>query len=730
MPRRLIWAFLCLWLVCLSQGVGCYTDVADRFDQGFDAVERRTGLSAQLSGTNTSGRSRAFSYREDGLLQQETVDGQSYAFGYDSGGLLTARENAARVMEVITRDGAGRNRTVATVDASNTLLGLETQAWSGLGQRASYTANWPLAAQSSGSSSYSYNPRGQLLSETDGPSSSQNTFFYQFDNETNVAAPGAGLGVRTSAARLNFGVAGQANGSVAAQNQDAFQRPYWEWQAPPAAQPGAPAEMYTQYDNMGAQVWRSFIGGSGQALTWDGLGRLVQADQRDSAWTNGSHWTAIYDGLGRRIRATQQAVSGGVLSGSATTIDSYYDPEVEFLELGVSVNGARTWSIYGPDLNGVYGGLDGIGGLEATEDETSGNVTWVIGDAFGNVVASAWPGVIFWPGTQISSYRVMPGSAAPVLDGTSVSLGGALVWRSKRIDPTGLYWLGARYYDPATGRFISADPLGHAASMSLYDYCGGDPVNGLDPDGRFGKGIASGYQGHVGSDSPDSGSFNAGMMVAGLFSGVTQGVNEGSAIFNDTVTFGQINSLHKYTNTLQGGVYDWSRGFAQVGVGSGLLATGGAAFETPAIFNTAVAVANNPIVVGLGGATVARAVEQQEVNAATAGPAAETTAAGGSQTTVIGRMEHLEQFADNPAVDTWAKSGRIPAPGEPPVTWAENKAWLDERIARGDQFGIATDPATLPPVKNGYIPGQPNGYFTARELQYLQQQGISVMGFH
>ena len=71
--------------------------------------------------------------------------------------------------------------------------------------------------------------------------------------------------------------------------------------------------------------------------------------------------------------------------------------------------------------------------------------------------------------------------------------------------------------------------------------------------------------------------------------------------------------------------------------------------------------------------------------------AAETTAAGGSQTTVIGRMEHLEQFADNPAVDTWAKSGRIPAPGEPPVTWAENKAWLDERIARGDQFGIATD---------------------------------------
>ena len=34
------------------------------------------------------------------------------------------------------------------------------------------------------------------------------------------------------------------------------------------------------------------------------------------------------------------------------------------------------------------------------------------------------------------------------------------------------------------GRFISPDPLGHAASMSLYDYANGDPVNFVDPTGR------------------------------------------------------------------------------------------------------------------------------------------------------------------------------------------------------------------------------------------------------
>jgi hypothetical protein len=51
--------------------------------------------------------------------------------------------------------------------------------------------------------------------------------------------------------------------------------------------------------------------------------------------------------------------------------------------------------------------------------------------------------------------------------------------------------MGMRYYAPESGTFLSADPLGHAACMDLYSYCNGDPVNNLDPDGRFGKGAAS-----------------------------------------------------------------------------------------------------------------------------------------------------------------------------------------------------------------------------------------------
>ncbi len=56
-------------------------------------------------------------------------------------------------------------------------------------------------------------------------------------------------------------------------------------------------------------------------------------------------------------------------------------------------------------------------------------------------------------------------------------------------DPTTqLENLGAREYDPNTGRFLSADPVFEASDptqMGGYDYSGNDPVTGSDPSGLF-----------------------------------------------------------------------------------------------------------------------------------------------------------------------------------------------------------------------------------------------------
>ncbi|WP_079194841.1 RHS repeat-associated core domain-containing protein [Streptomyces sp. CB02400] len=56
------------------------------------------------------------------------------------------------------------------------------------------------------------------------------------------------------------------------------------------------------------------------------------------------------------------------------------------------------------------------------------------------------------------------------------------------LDPTGLYKMGHRYYDPALGRFTQPDPSGQEENPYLY--AAGDPVNRVDPTGLLWDDIA------------------------------------------------------------------------------------------------------------------------------------------------------------------------------------------------------------------------------------------------
>ncbi len=62
-------------------------------------------------------------------------------------------------------------------------------------------------------------------------------------------------------------------------------------------------------------------------------------------------------------------------------------------------------------------------------------------------------------------------------------------YRGEQYDPDlSLYYLRARYYNPATGRFMSRDPEAgvptNPRTLHKYLYAGGDPINAIDPMGR------------------------------------------------------------------------------------------------------------------------------------------------------------------------------------------------------------------------------------------------------
>ncbi len=82
-----------------------------------------------------------------------------------------------------------------------------------------------------------------------------------------------------------------------------------------------------------------------------------------------------------------------------------------------------------------------------------------------------------------SNHNFYYGNDSPALAKTA-TVEQSLTWQGRYADPTGFYIMGERYFDHRGGRFLSADSLGHAASMDLYSYSG-DPINFFDPTGRL-----------------------------------------------------------------------------------------------------------------------------------------------------------------------------------------------------------------------------------------------------
>ncbi len=183
--------------------------------------------------------------------------------------------------------------------------------------------------------------------------------------------------------------------------------------------------------------------------TWDARNQLV-------GMSGGTSASFGYDAFGRRV---QRTISG------ATRTFLYDGTNIVQEQLG----GGQTASL-----------LTGLGMDEYFVRTDPGWSQHYLTDALGSTI-----GLADNSGSVLTQYTYEPfgrtsvsGAAAPQ----------SFQYTGRENDGTGLYYYRARYYDPASGRFLSEDPIGFDGGGNLYAYVYDNPVNFTDPMGLRGTG--------------------------------------------------------------------------------------------------------------------------------------------------------------------------------------------------------------------------------------------------
>jgi RHS repeat-associated protein len=132
--------------------------------------------------------------------------------------------------------------------------------------------------------------------------------------------------------------------------------------------------------------------------------------------------------------------------------------------------------------DGVYKAtyLTGPRGIEYRKDDANGEVRWYLYDGLGSVI-----GEVDNTGTITSTHQTDVYGNTLLSSGTSTTdhkFIGKLGHRTES-GTNGLIYMGARYYDPTLGRFISEDPA--KDGNNWYTYCNNNPVNLVDSDGKI-----------------------------------------------------------------------------------------------------------------------------------------------------------------------------------------------------------------------------------------------------
>lgn len=415
-------------------------------------------------GTGTS----TYAYDSLGRLKSHTNGaGATVGYGYDLRDALTsltypglgavtyAWDDAGNAQTVT--DWAGRTNTYAHDANGNTTsiafpTGTGTSdafAYDHAGRMISATTTQPGA--STASVLYERDLAGAVTSTTQSglPGSNQTYGYDALDQLCYAATSGTGTCDQppTGATAFTYDTAGNltATTTAATQRFNTGNQLCWTTQTAATGACDAPPTGATtfSYDTRGNRTTRTPAAGNATTYVYDQANRLT-------ATTGAITSSYTYDGNGLRTSSTIQGATSTFTWSHAGA-------------LPLILNDGTNAYIYGPD------------GLPlAHQNVGTGQVTYYHHDQLGSTrLLTAADGATLGAATY-DPYGTVAASSGQL---------SALGYAGQYTDPhTGLQYLRARYYDPATGQFLTRDPL-ESVTGEAYGYASNDPVNTTDPTG-------------------------------------------------------------------------------------------------------------------------------------------------------------------------------------------------------------------------------------------------------
>jgi len=234
--------------------------------------------------------------------------------------------------------------------------------------------------------------------------------------------------------------------------------------------PGPDVDTYT-YDGNGNRMTKN-----GAAYTYNAADQMLTAggltysyDENGNQRFRGSD-TYVYD---YENRLTSSTISG------LTSTSTYNGDGLRMSHtIGTAATTNYTWDVATglpvvlQDGTNTY--VYGLDLISATDN--GGTQTYFLYDGLGSTTEL----INGTTSATVMSYRYDVFGAIRSQDPPGPNSNPWLFTGEQHDSDSSLYYLRARYYDPATGRFLGRDPL---PSGNLYAYVGNNPVNLVDPSG-------------------------------------------------------------------------------------------------------------------------------------------------------------------------------------------------------------------------------------------------------